>query len=139
MQEAPATKAHEAGYGEKRDRFATAASCANSNPGLFNKVTSKSISDWYKKLHDAFDRGSPATWRTSGVGGELGESTELLSEMGEAGKDLGERVRGDSAANRAREEEQERIGRMVVSMAMHRRGAMGEAGNDCLESGFRGP
>ena len=74
--EVSAAKEHVAGYGEIQMRFGEAATRANLNRKLSQKVAAKSIHDRYKKIQDAFERRNAADRRLSGLEGKS-ESSKI--------------------------------------------------------------
>ena len=127
--EVSAAKAHIAGCGDINNRFAQAASRANLNKKLSQKVTAKSIQDRYKKIQHGFDRRDAADRKLSGVGGEIGELDELLGMMAEGRNDVEKEKMAVKAAQEEKEAKKERVGReLVASSLIRKRGSSADEG-----------
>ena len=73
--EVSAGKRRVSAYGEIQNRFGDAATRANLNRKLSQKVTAQKIQDRYKKIQDAFERRDAADRRLSRLEGKSESST----------------------------------------------------------------
>lgn len=123
VREVAAARAHIAGFGETRRKFENVAANVNENPSMNQKVTWKSVQDRYKRLQADFDKSDKRNQMMSGVGGEVGELEELLMEMREARDDMDSKKGADRAAQKAADEEKERVGQELVAASLKRKQA----------------
>jgi hypothetical protein len=120
VREVAVAKAHVAGYDDVKSKFAEAASRANQNGALRNKVTPKSIQDRYVKLQKKADIRESVTRGLSGIAEDRTELDELLSSLAEEQGDFVSKMRKLIGKQEARNRDLEMVGDMLVSASVRR-------------------
>jgi len=88
LREVLAARAHIAPRGYKQQSFQPAADMLNANREFRLQLDGKSVRDRYERMQRAFDAADKRDAMGSGVGGEVTEEQELLSQMREAREEI---------------------------------------------------
>lgn len=111
LREVFASKAHVAPHGSKLELFDKAADALTLNSDFTPSLDGKSVRDRYERLQRTFNKKDKKDAMLSGVGGEITEADELLSQMEEA------RVEQAAQRSERREEVNQREQRKLVAGA----------------------
>lgn len=118
LREVAAHKEHIAKYVAMEKHFDLVATAVNSNTAFWmNNFTAKIVQDRYVPLQRQFDTTDRREQLMSGIGGEVGETDELLSMMKETLDDMATVNKKEKYAAKGREERKIEAGKTLMEAA----------------------
>lgn len=134
LREVFAADAHVAPHGSKLELFYKAAHALTVNEDFHPSLDGKSVRDRYERLQRSFNKKDKKDALLSGVGGEVSEADEMLSQMEEArAEQAAQRIERRDEINR-REQRKLAAGARIVERSMSADAGTDEGSEDNSEA-----